>query len=66
MRMEDGWRQHSPAAMLLEPLLREPPWLQHSCNAASLPLHACLIAETLTRAACIRIKKPLNLGKEKL
>lgn len=64
---EEG-RQHSPAAILLEPLCRDPPWLSAagSCNAASLPLHARLDSKTLPHAACIRIKKPLNLGKEKL
>lgn len=66
--MQREGRQHGPAAIPLEPLYRDPPWLSaaHGCNAASLPLHARLIAETLTHAACIRIKKPLNLGKEKL
>lgn len=68
-RMQREGRQHSPAAIPLEPLYGEdPPWLSaaQGCNAASLPLHARLTAQTLTHAACIRIKKPLNLRKEKL
>ena len=66
--MQQEGRQRGPAVILPEPLHRDPPSLSaaHRCNAASLPLHARLISKTLTHAACIRIKKPLNLGKEKL
>lgn len=66
--MQREGRQRGPAIILLEPLYRDPPLLSaaHRCNAASLPLHTRLISKTLTHAACIRIKKPLNLRKEKL
>lgn len=66
--MHGEGRQRGPAVTLLEPLYRDPPRLSaaHSCSAASLPLHARLLSKTLTHAACIRIKKTLNLGKEKL